>query len=226
LEKLGGDREVEGLIQSFELAFRMQAEAPDVLDLSKETKATQDLYGIGEKETNEFGQQCLLARRLVEAGVRFVQITSVDWDHHGGIKKGLESKCKSVDKPIAGLLTDLKARGLLQDTLIVWSGEFGRTPYRELNPKVKQVEGAEGREHNPYGFTCFLAGAGVKPGLQYGATDEFGYRAVEGRADIHDLHATILHLLGLDHERLTYRFSGRDFRLTDVYGSVIKPILS
>jgi hypothetical protein len=226
LEKLDGDREVEGLIQSFELAFRMQAEAPAVLDLSKESKATQDLYGIGDKETNEFGQQCLLARRLVEAGVRFVQITSVDWDHHGGIKKGLLTKCKYVDKPIAGLLTDLKARGLLDDTLILWSGEFGRTPYRELNPKVKQVEGAEGREHNPYGFTCFLAGAGVKRGMQYGSTDEFGYRAVEGKADIHDLHATMLHILGIDHERLTYRFGGRDFRLTDVYGTVIKAILS
>ena len=226
LEKLDGDREVEGLIQSFELAFRMQAEAPAVLDLSKESKATKELYGIGDKDTNEFGQQCLLARRLVEAGVRFVQITSVDWDHHGGIKKGLLSKCKSVDKPIAGLLTDLKARGLLDDTLLLWSGEFGRTPYRELNPKVKQVDGAEGREHNPYGFTCFMAGAGVKGGMQYGATDEFGYRAVEGRADIHDLHATMLHILGIDHERLTYRFGGRDFRLTDVYGAVIKPILS
>ncbi len=226
LEKLGGDREVEGLIQSFELAFRMQAEAPGVLDMSKESKATFDLYGIGEKETNEFGQQCLMARRLVESGVRFVQITSVDWDHHAGIKKGLMSKCKSVDKPIAGLLTDLKARGLLKDTLILWSGEFGRTPYRELNPKAKQEEGMEGREHNPYGFTCFMAGAGVKGGMQYGATDEFGYRAVEGRVDIHDLHATMLHILGIDHERLTFRHSGRDFRLTDVYGNVVKAILS
>jgi uncharacterized protein (DUF1501 family) len=136
------------------------------------------------------------------------------------------SKCKSVDKPIAGLLTDLKARGLLKDTLILWSGEFGRTPYRELNPKAKQEDGVEGREHNPYGFTCFMAGAGVKGGMQHGATDEFGYRAVEGRADIHDLHATMLHILGIDHERLTFRHSGRDFRLTDVYGNVVKAILT
>jgi hypothetical protein len=225
-QRVGGDREIEGLIQSFELAFRMQAEAPGVLDFAKETKATLDLYGIVEKETSEFGQQCLMARRLVEAGVRFVQVTSVDWDHHAGIKKGLESKCKSVDKPIAGLLTDLKARGLLNDTLILWSGEFGRTPYRELNPKVPQTEGIEGREHNPYGFTCFLAGAGVKGGLHYGATDEFGYQAVDGKTDMHDLHATMLHILGVDHERLTFRYSGRDFRLTDVYGNVVKEILS
>ena len=217
---------MEGMIESFELAFRMQSEAPGLMDLSKESKATQKLYGIDEKETRDLGQQCLLARRLVEAGVRFVQVNDDGWDHHVSIRELLPKKCTQVDRPIAALITDLKARGLLEDTLVIWGGEFGRTPFDQDLSLGKAGEEKRGREHNPRGFTMWLAGGGVKRGLVHGVTDDFAFRAVDQKVHMHDLHATILHLLGLDHEKLTYRYSGRDFRLTDVYGRVVNEILA
>jgi len=217
LERDPHDEGVEGAIGSFELAFRMQKDLPKVMDLGNETAATRALYGVGEQATDTFGRQCLLARRLVEAGVRFVEITSNGWDHHRDLKNALGNKAQSVDKPIAGLLRDLKSRGLLQDTLVLWGGEFGRTPY---------AQGGDGRDHNHRGFTTWMAGGGVKGGFSHGATDDYGYEAVEGKVHIHDWHATILHLLGLDHEKLTYRYAGRDMRLTDVKGNVVKEIVS
>lgn len=210
------DSALEARINSFELAFRMQAEMPLVEDLSQESAATQALYGMDDPVTANFGRMCLKARRFAEAGVRFIQVThsdsNVQWDQHSNLKAGHEKNAREVDKPIAGLLQDLKARGLLEDTLVWWGGEFGRTP---------TVEGSNGRDHNPEGFTMWLAGGGVKPGLRYGATDEYGFYAQQDKVHIHDMHATILHLLGLDHERLTYRYAGRDFRLTDVEGNVV-----
>jgi hypothetical protein len=217
LEREPFNADVEGSIQSFELAFRMQKDLPAVMDLANESAATKALYGIGEQTTDTFGQQCLLARRFVEAGVRFVEITSGQWDHHRNLKTALGNKAASVDRPIAGLLKDLKTRGLLQDTLVIWGGEFGRTPY---------AQGGDGRDHNHKGFTMWLAGGGVKGGFSYGSTDDYGYEAVEGKIHIHDWHATILHLLGLDHEKLTYRYAGRDMRLTDVKGHVVKDIIA
>ena len=215
------DPDLEARIQAFELAFRMQAEAPEAFDVSRETDATRRLYGLDEEVTRDFGWQCLLARRLSERGVRVVQAThsgaEEKWDHHGDILRLHPIRSREVDKPIAGLIKDLKTRGLLDETLVVWGSEFGRTPFSE---------GADGRDHNPYGFSIFMAGGGVKPGSIYGATDEFGYHAVEDRMHIHDLHATILHLMGLDHEKLTYRYSGRDFRLTDVAGVVAEKIFA
>jgi hypothetical protein len=210
------DAGVEGTIESFELAFRMQKDLPRVIDLSNETAAMQALYGIGEQATESFGRQCLLARRFVEAGVRFVEITSGQWDHHQNLKNALTTKARSVDKPIAGLLHDLKARGLLEETLVLWGGEFGRTPY---------AQGTDGRDHNHRGFTMWMAGGGVRGGYSHGATDDYGYEAIEGKMHIHDWHATILHLLGLDHEKLTYRYAGRDMRLTDVKGTVVKDVI-
>ncbi len=213
-------------IASFELAFRMQREAPEAFGLDGETKATKDLYGIGEPATDIFGKQCLMARRLVERGVRVVQVYHTQtskrsscqlWDQHGGLRTELPANCAATDRPIAGLLADLAGRGLLKDTLVVWGGEFGRTP---------TAEGKDGREHHPFGFTMWLAGGGVKAGLSYGNTDEFGWHAVEDKVHVHDLHATILHLMGLDHEKLTYRHAGRDYRLTDVYGNVVKDVLA
>ncbi len=218
-----GDSEFEAVANSYELAWRMQGNAPDVLDLSKESKSTLEMYGIGEKVTDTFGRECLMARRLCESGVRFVQVTYGDnsanpaWDQHSNLPKHGDH-ARAVDRPIAGLLSDLKQRGLLEDTLVWWGGEFGRTPYAEKN--------GTGRDHNPGGFTVWLAGGGVKPGFAHGATDEFGHLAVENRVHMHDLHATILHQLGLDHERLTYTYAGRPFRLTDVEGSVVKEILA
>ncbi len=209
--------DIEGAIQSFELAFRMQKDLPNVLDLANESAATKALYGIGEQATDNFGRQCLLARRFVEAGVRFVELTSGQWDHHQNLRTALTNKAQSVDKPIAGLLRDLKARGLLKDTLVLWGGEFGRTPY---------AQGRDGRDHNHRGFTTWMAGGGVRGGYSHGNTDEFGYEAVEGKVHIHDWHATILHLLGLEHTRLTYRYAGRDMRLTDVKGEVVKDIIA
>lgn len=223
LKKNPGDAELEAVVSSYELAWRMQASAPDIFDISRETRQTQALYGIGDKATDNFGRQCLLARRLCEAGVRYVQVTYGDgsanpaWDQHSNLPKHGDH-ARAVDRPIAGLLADLKQRGLLEDTLIWWGSEFGRTPYAENN--------GTGRDHNPGGFTVWLAGAGVKPGISYGATDEFGHQAVENKVHMHDLHATVLHLLGLDHEKLTYRYSGRPFRLTDVHGQVVKEILA
>ena len=215
------DPDLEARIQAFELAFRMQAEAPEAFDVSRETDATRKLYGLDEEATRDFGWQCLLARRLSERGVRVVQAThsgvEEKWDHHGDILRLHPIRSREVDKPIAGLIKDLKSRGLLDETLVVWGSEFGRTPFSE---------GADGRDHNPYGFSIFMAGGGVKQGSIYGATDEFGYHAVEDRMHIHDLHATILHLMGLDHEKLTFRYSGRDFRLTDVAGVVARKLLA
>ena len=220
--KLGQDAyhpEIEGAIASFELAFRMQDEVPDLLDLKGEPKAMLDLYGIGpNRPTDRFGRQCLLARRLAEAGVRFIEVTSpVEWDHHFNLKAKLAESCLATDRPVAALLTDLDRRGLLDDTLVIWAGEFGRTPY---------AQSGTGRDHNNKGYTLWMAGGGVKGGTTFGATDEYGYQAVEDPVHIHDFHATVLHLLGLDHERLTYRYAGRDFRLTDVYGRVVKEIMA
>ena len=222
LERVGGGGQLESVIQSFELAWRMQMHAPDVVDLGGETPETLALYGIGEGETDQFGRECLLARRLAEAGVRYIQVNYGDnsanpaWDQHSNLPKHAEH-ARKVDRPIAALLTDLARRGLLEDTLVWWGGEFGRTPYAQSN--------GTGRDHNPSGFTMWLAGGGVPPGLSYGSTDEFGHSAVEQKVHMHDLHATILHLLGLDHERLTYRHLGRDFRLTDVHGEVVEGLL-
>jgi hypothetical protein len=218
LAQVGRDDQIEGAIESFELAYRMQREAPQVMDLAGETAETKKLYGIGQKETDNFGKQCLLARRFAEAGVRYIQVSTGNvWDQHGNLKSGHEKNCRAVDQPISGLLTDLKSRGLLEDTLVVWGGEFGRTPI---------VQGSNGRDHNPQGFTMWMAGGGVKSGFAYGETDEYGYYAVQDRVHMHDLHATILHLLGIDHERLTHRYAGRYFRLTDVYGRVVDGIIA
>ena len=223
LARTPGDAELEAVVDSFELAYRMQNHAPGTLDLSGETKETLALYGVGQKETDNFGRQCLMARRLAEAGVRYIQVNYGDntnnpaWDQHSNLPKHADH-AKAVDRPVAALLTDLKRRGLLEDTLVWWGGEFGRTPYAEKN--------GTGRDHNPNGFTMWLAGGGVKRGLTFGATDEFGHHAVENKVHMHDLHATILHLLGLDHERLTFRYAGRDFRLTDVAGRVVREIFA
>ena len=217
-----GDAELEAVAASYELAWRMQHNAPDVLDVSKESAATHKLYGIGTKETDTFGRLCLTARRLSEAGVRFVQVTYGDntanpaWDQHSNLPKHADH-ARAVDKPVAGLLTDLKKRGLLDDTIVWWGSEFGRTPYAEKN--------GTGRDHNPGGFTVWLAGGGFKPGFSFGATDEFGAQATENKVHMHDLHATILHQLGLNHEKLTFKYAGRDFRLTDVHGRVVKEVL-
>ena len=210
-------------VAAYELAWRMQSHAPAAVDISLETKATRAQYGLDHKTTEYFGRNCLLARRLVERGVRFVQVYSggnegpTAWDAHGNLKENHDRQCAQTDQPIAALLTDLKQRGLLDTTLVVWGGEFGRLPTHQ---------GSDGRDHNPFGFTMWLAGGGVRSGLAYGATDEFGYTAVENKVHVHDLHATILHLLGINHEQLTYRHLGRNFRLTDVEGRVVKQILS
>jgi hypothetical protein len=218
-----GDQEVEAVLESYELAARMQTRAPGVMDLAGESDATLRLYGIGDKVTDNYGRQCLMARRLAEQGVRYIQVNYGDnsnnpaWDQHSNLPKHGDHAA-AVDKPIAGLLTDLKQRGLLEDTIVWWGGEFGRTPYAERN--------GTGRDHNPGGFTVWLAGGGVKQGFAHGATDELGHMAVDGKVHMHDLHATLLHLLGLDHERLTFRHAGRDFRLTDVHGHVVHEILA
>jgi Protein of unknown function (DUF1501) len=220
LAETGPNRALEARIGSFELAFRMQSAMPEAEDLSRESAATHQLYGMDDPVTADFGRQCLLARRFAERGVRFIQVThsdsKVQWDQHSDLKAGHEKNAREVDRPIAGLLMDLKTRGLLDDTLVVWGGEFGRTP---------TAQGTNGRDHNPYGFTMWLAGGGCRAGLRYGATDEYGYYAVENKIHIHDLHATLLAFLGLDHERLTYRYAGRDFRLTDVSGTVVRDVM-
>jgi len=213
----GVSPEVEGVIESYELAFRMQSEVPKMMNLDKETEATRALYGIGEQATDSFGKQCLMAKKFVEAGVRFVEITHGNWDQHINLKAGLERNAGAIDKPVAGLLADLKRCGLLKDTLVIWGGEFGRTPHSQ---------GEDGRDHNNKGFTLWMAGGGVKGGMNYGMTDDYGYEAVLNKMHIHDWHATVLALMGLDHERLTYRYAGRDFRLTDVYGTVAKEIFA
>jgi hypothetical protein len=211
------DAELDARLESFELAFRMQSVAPEVLDLERETAATFSQYGIDGSPTDNFGRQCLLARRLSEAGVRFVQVSHAYWDQHSELKEKHEELAAQVDKPIAGLLKDLKQRGQLDDTLVIWGAEFGRTP---------TAQGKNGRDHNPHAFTFWMAGGGVKGGYSHGESDDFGFYAAQNKVHVHDLHATILHLLGLDHERLTYRYGGRDFRLTDVEGRVVQDIFA
>ena len=209
--------DLDGVIQSYELAFRMQGSLPKLFDISKETKETLDLYGIGETATDDFGRQCLLARRAVESGVRFVEVTSTGWDHHANLRRDMVRGCKSVDQPVGALLTDLERRGLLKDTLVLFGGEFGRQPIGQS---------ADGRDHQVDGFTMWLAGAGVRGGYSYGATDDYGQKIVDKKMHIHDLNATLLHLMGLDHTQLTYGYSGRDFRLTDVFGEVATEIIA
>lgn len=215
---------IESAIMNYELAYRMQMEVPDVTDLSKESEATKKLYGIDApyKNTRAYAAQCLMARRLVERGVRFVELTinpgnGDRWDQHKDLIDGHQKNAMAVDQPIAALIKDLKSRGLLDTTLLVFSGEFGRTPF---------AQGTNGRDHNPQGFSLWMAGGGIKGGTIYGATDEYGYRVVENKLTVHDLHANMLHLLGVDHKKLTYRFSGRDIRLTDVHGEIIPEILA
>jgi hypothetical protein len=220
--KSQADKDYEATLNSFELGWRMQNFAPEVLDLSRETKSTLDDYGIGNATTDNYGRLCLMARRLAEADVRYIQVNYGDntnnpaWDQHSNLPKHKDHALR-VDKPVAGLLQDLKARGLLEDTIVWWGSEFGRTPYAEKN--------GTGRDHNPTGFSVVLAGGGFKPGFAYGATDDFGHFAIENKVHMHDLHATILHQLGLDHEKLTFRHDGRDFRLTDVRGHVVNDLL-
>ncbi len=224
------DLHVEAAIQNYEMAWRMQSAVPNLCDISGETEATRRLYGLDDPEPKKaaYARQCLLARRLVERGVRFIELSTLaynlgggnaanPWDHHGALKEGHGKMANQIDQPIAALIRDLKARGLLDSTLIVWAGEFGRTPF---------AQGSNGRDHNPYGFTVWMAGGGVKGGHVYGATDDFGYNAVEKVCNVYDLWATVLHLMGLDHERLTYRFGGRDLRLTDVHGNVLRDIFA
>jgi len=225
LDRLGKVDELESAIANYEMAYRMQAAVPELIDVKGETEITRKLYGLESKyePTRTFGMQCLIARRLVEKGVRFIELTcprisgNDRWDAHGGLQKNHGDNSRATDQPIAGLLRDLKSRGMLKDTLVVWSGEFGRTPF---------AQGSNGRDHNPFGFTIWMAGGGAKPGMTYGATDEFGYRAVENKLDIHDMHATMLHLLGMDHKKMTYFFDGRDMRLTDVHGHVARDLIA
>jgi len=223
-ERLNHEDQIESAIANYELAYRMQHFVPELTDFGEESEATQNLYGIHAKTkgTAIYARQCLLARRLVEQGVRFIELTCPNvshdrWDQHGNLLAGHTDNAMAVDQPIAALITDLQQRGLLDETLIVWSGEFGRTPF---------AQGSNGRDHNPFGFSLWMCGGGIKGGTIYGATDEYGYKAVQDKLQIHDLHATMLHLLGMDHEQLTFRFSGRDMRLTDVHGEVIHDILA
>jgi hypothetical protein len=223
LGRIGHHDGLEASIANYELAFKMQTSVPGLMDLAGETPATRKLYGLddGYEATRIFGRECLVARRLVERGVRFVELLCPNvghdrWDQHGNLKDGHEKNARAVDRPIAGLLTDLKARGLLDETLVIWGGEFGRTP---------MAQGSDGRDHNPFGFTMWLAGGGIQGGTIHGATDDYGYHAVENKVEVHDLHATMLHLLGMDHKKLTYRFSGRDMRLTDVHGEVVTALV-
>ncbi|QDU42352.1 hypothetical protein Mal52_08080 [Symmachiella dynata] len=222
-QQRSGESDLQSRIDSYELAFRMQQHAPEAVDLSAESAATQSLYGLDDRQTEKFGRRCLMARRLVERGVRFVQVYSggghseQTWDAHSNVNKNHEEHCRNTDRPVAGLLQDLKRRGLLDETLVVWTGEFGRTP---------TAQNGKGRDHSPRGFSAWMAGGGVKGGQTIGATDEFGFAAVENKVHVHDLHATILHLLGLDHELLTYFHGGRDMRLTDVEGRVVRELLA
>ncbi len=216
-ERQPQEAEIDGVINSFELGARMERAVPNVMDLSDEAETTLASYGINQKPTDNFGRQCILARRFAEAGVRFIELGHGGWDHHNNLEKGLKARCRETDKPIAGLLKDLKRRGLLEDTLVVWGGEFGRQP---------ELQNDSGRNHNAGGYTMWMAGGGTKGGIAHGGTDAYGNKAVEKPVHLHDLHATMLHLLGLDHERLTYRYAGRDFRLTDVHGSVVKDIIA
>jgi hypothetical protein len=219
-ERLQEDKvnnELEGVIESYELAFRMQGAVPRIMDISDESAAVQESYGIGGGPTDGFGRQCLLARRFAEAGVRFIELSHPGWDQHNQLTARLTANTRAIDQPIAALIADLKQRDMLKDTLVVWGGEFGRTPSAQNN---------DGRDHNATGFSMWMAGGGVKGGMRYGATDEHGIASVENKMHIHDLHATMLYLLGLDHEKLTYRYSGRDFKLTDLAGNVAKDVLA
>jgi hypothetical protein len=224
------DPQVEAAIRTYETAYRMQAVVPELADIRSESEATKEFYGLNSsnKLTAAYGRQCLVARRLLEKGVRFIELSCLSsgigagnapnpWDQHGQLLEGHGAMARQVDQPLAALIQDLKARGLYEDTLILWAGEFGRTPFSQ---------GTDGRDHNPYGFSVWMAGGGIRGGTAYGATDELGYHAVENRCEIFDFYATVLHLLGIDHEKLTYRFGGRDFRLTDVHGHVLRDILS
>jgi len=227
LEREKFNPDIEGVIQSYELAYKMQSQMPDVMDISKESAATQQLYGIGmptspagqgiDASPDDFGRKCLLARRLVEAGVRFVEVAHGNWDQHFNLENALTANCHAVDQPIAGLLADLKARDMLKDTLVIWAGEFGRTPH---------AQGGDGRDHNNKAFTVWMAGGGAKGGYSHGVTDDYGYEAVQDAVQIHDLHATILALLGLDHDKLTFKQAGREMRLTDVDGQVVKELMA
>jgi hypothetical protein len=210
------DNEIEGLIQSYETAFRMQTAVPGILDIEKEPESMKQMYGLNRKETRDFGTQCLLARRLAEAGVRFIELWGGNWDQHNKIKTRIADTSLESDQPIAALLADLKQRGLFRDTLVVWGGEFGRTT---------TAQQGDGRDHNNRGYSMWMAGGGVKGGMRYGATDGATGAAISGRVHLHDMHATMLHLLGIDHTKLTYRYGGRDFRLTDVHGHVVKDVL-
>ena len=225
LQQFEADTRMEGMIQSMETAYRMQTATPELLDLSNESEATKKLYGVGDKTTDRNARACLLARRMSEAGVRFVQVTIDGWDHHGDIRAALPKSCAAADQPCAALIKDLKSRGLLHDTLVLWSGEFGRTPWSQDLSGTSPIE-KHGREHQPENFCAWMAGGGIKPGLTYGSTDDLGFRGVEGKVHLHDLHATILHQLGLDHTKLTWRHTGRDYRLTDVYGEIVREILA
>ena len=215
---------VDSAIANYELAYKMQAAVPELMDLAGESAATRKLYGLDAPypQTRIFATECLIARRLIERGVRFIELTCPSgngdrWDQHGNLRDGHTKNCRTVDQPVAALIRDLRTRGLLDETLVIWGGEFGRTPF---------AQGSDGRDHNPFGYTIWMAGGGVKPGVTYGSTDDWGYKAAENKCTIHDLHATMLHLMGIDHTKLTYRFSGRDMRLTDVYGEVITPVLA
>ena len=221
LERVGDDPRLEARIAAFEMSFRMQAEAPEVMDIGRESEATQHRYGVGEEPTDEYARQCLLARRCLEAGVRFVQVNFSYprnyWDAHGDLRNNHTTNAKKVDQPIAALLTDLKSRGLFDDTLVIFGTEFGRTP---------AAQGTDGRDHHPHAFSVWMAGGGIRGGMTYGQTDEFGYYVAENKVTMPDFHATILHLLGFDHEQLTYRHAGRDYRLTDVQGNVVREVLA
>ena len=216
-----GDPEIATRINSYEMAFKMQASAPELMDISKESKETLELYGATPGKAS-YANNCLLARRLIERGVRFVQLNHEAWDHHGGLPKGIRRQCQDIDRACYALVTDLKRKGMLDDTLVVWGGEFGRTNYSQ----GKLTATDYGRDHHPRCFTVWLAGAGVKAGTSHGQTDDFSYNIAADGVHVHDLHATILHLLGIDHTRLTFRFQGRDYRLTDVHGNVVKQVLA
>jgi hypothetical protein len=217
LQKAHADAQLEGVIESYEMAFRMQTAAPGILDVQGESEAARNAYGLNDATTRDFGTQCLLARRLAESGVRFIEISNGGWDHHNNLRQRIQQNARQVDQPIAALIADLKQRGLLDDTLLLWGGEFGRTT---------AGQGADGRNHNARGYTMWMAGGGVKGGLRYGATDPVSGAAIDGKMHLHDLHATILYQLGLDHTKLTYPYGGRNFRLTEVYGNVVKSVLA
>jgi uncharacterized protein (DUF1501 family) len=219
------DPEIQTRIAAYEMAYKMQTSVPEVMDISKETAKTHEAYGTTPGQAS-FANNCLLARRLVERGVRFVQLYHRGWDHHGGpdgnLVFDLKKRCAETDQPAVALVRDLKERGLLDETLVVWGGEFGRTPMMQGALSPDQI----GRDHHPHGYTIWMAGGGIKPGVVYGRTDDFGFHAVENKVHVHDLHATMLHLFGLDHLKLTYRFQGRDYRLTDVHGELVKEIVA